>query len=533
MGMSEPETDDREVRAREAIRRLRSTKTWGGRPILSRDALLQSREECLPLRPLLDRGGKPLTRDAAIESARRNPGKAAIHLEWLVTEGREAWPGIWALIRDCWLLSGDLDTAIHSRPPIDLSKVWKLDVNARLTLKWLAGGRIDAVDLLNLGPQKFTKQISEHLQELSRLMQLRLDLEEEAGRNLLDELVANPDLAWAPWPLFNATTQSRPVEEFPCAQVSELREAIYLAETVQRAGENALREDLGLPHVGEGWVSETRLFVELDKTLDTKVIQHGSPEGLGRQHLDVWLPEWRVGVEFQGLQHYQPVNFFGGEEGFRQTLERDRRKKEKARRMGITIVYVREGYSLANVLHEVRAARSEGISGNDSPFRNHESKTAADEREMQSIRRLNVVSPGEWRPDEVPPISLSEALTWRSLAEEFEVPELANLQGPTVKQRNEDAGVSFNQSAMAYQKAGEQILELKTLLEGVAARVDTPFTYERTALLLEKQGRLMAALKVCHAWFELSGPSGARNTERKIIRRSQRLADRLIGEMGP
>jgi hypothetical protein len=43
--------------------------------------------------------------------------------------------------------------------------------------------------------------------------------------------------------------------------------------------------------------------------------------------------------------------------------------------------------------------------------------------------------------------------------------------------------------------------ELETLLHGVAVEVDTPYTYERAAVLLERAGQHGPALSVCEAWL--------------------------------
>ncbi len=43
--------------------------------------------------------------------------------------------------------------------------------------------------------------------------------------------------------------------------------------------------------------------------------------------------------------------------------------------------------------------------------------------------------------------------------------------------------------------------ELETLLHGVAVETDTPYTYERAAVLLERAGEHGAALSVCEAWL--------------------------------
>jgi hypothetical protein len=43
---------------------------------------------------------------------------------------------------------------------------------------------------------------------------------------------------------------------------------------------------------------------------------------------DFYLPELNIFIEFNGFQHYSPVDFFGGEEGFRKTRKNDIIKKQ-------------------------------------------------------------------------------------------------------------------------------------------------------------------------------------------------------------
>lgn len=94
------------------------------------------------------------------------------------------------------------------------------------------------------------------------------------------------------------------------------------------SNQNAYRNSIGLPKIGEGWVSETNLFNTVNNYFnELKVIQHASPKWLGRQHLDIHLPELNIGIEYQGKQHSQPIDFFGGIEGHAKTIERDERKK--------------------------------------------------------------------------------------------------------------------------------------------------------------------------------------------------------------
>ena len=46
-----------------------------------------------------------------------------------------------------------------------------------------------------------------------------------------------------------------------------------------------------------------------------------------------------------------------------------------------------------------------------------------------------------------------------------------------------------------------ELRELETLLHGVAVEVDTPYTYERAAVLLERSDEPGPALSVCEAWL--------------------------------
>lgn len=104
--------------------------------------------------------------------------------------------------------------------------------------------------------------------------------------------------------------------------------------------ENLLREEHGLPRIGEGWVSEMRLY-NLVKEVFPGAEHHSTPTWLRPQHLDVFVPSKQIAFEYQGQQHFEPVDFFGGEEAFEATKKRDRRKKQKCRLNGVTLIYWR------------------------------------------------------------------------------------------------------------------------------------------------------------------------------------------------
>ena len=103
---------------------------------------------------------------------------------------------------------------------------------------------------------------------------------------------------------------------------------------------NLVRVEKGLPKIGEGWISETRLFYAIKEAFDfTIVLHHASPGWLGLQHFDIFIPEFSIAIEYQGIQHSKPIDFFGGEEAFIKNKERDERKKQLCALNNCTLIY--------------------------------------------------------------------------------------------------------------------------------------------------------------------------------------------------
>ncbi len=101
--------------------------------------------------------------------------------------------------------------------------------------------------------------------------------------------------------------------------------------------ENAFRLSRGLPEIGKGWVSEASLF-ELIKSNYPDAIFQWSASWLGRQSIDVYVPSIKTAFEYQGQQHYQAVELFGGEEGLLATQSRDRIKRERLAKQGVRLI---------------------------------------------------------------------------------------------------------------------------------------------------------------------------------------------------
>lgn len=107
-----------------------------------------------------------------------------------------------------------------------------------------------------------------------------------------------------------------------------------------RDAENKVRDILGVPRIGEGWVSETQLF-KLVRLLfaDYEVLREARPVWLGNQRLDIFIPALSLAIEYQGEQHFQPVERFGGKAGFCDARLRDERKRQLCKQNRVKLVY--------------------------------------------------------------------------------------------------------------------------------------------------------------------------------------------------
>ena len=70
-----------------------------------------------------------------------------------------------------------------------------------------------------------------------------------------------------------------------------------------------------------------------------KFISQYKDKWLGRLSLDFYLPDYNIAIECQGIQHFEPVEIFGGEIKFKQTVERDIKKKQLCEDNKVKLLY--------------------------------------------------------------------------------------------------------------------------------------------------------------------------------------------------
>jgi hypothetical protein len=57
------------------------------------------------------------------------------------------------------------------------------------------------------------------------------------------------------------------------------------------------------------------------------------------QKLDFYLPKYNIAIECQGEQHFKPIEFWGGDKGLKEQIERDERKFNLCESNRLNILY--------------------------------------------------------------------------------------------------------------------------------------------------------------------------------------------------
>lgn len=122
------------------------------------------------------------------------------------------------------------------------------------------------------------------------------------------------------------------------------------------AVENSFRKRLGFKNKGEAWTSETILY-HIVKSLypESTVIFHYHPKWLDGLELDIWVQGKNLAFEYQGIQHFEPVEHWGGRHQLEIQQKHDAKKAQICKAKGITLITVNynEELSLENIKSKI------------------------------------------------------------------------------------------------------------------------------------------------------------------------------------
>ena len=85
------------------------------------------------------------------------------------------------------------------------------------------------------------------------------------------------------------------------------------------------------------WVKEYKLFSLVRFWYPDTVFQY-SPSWLAGQSLDLYIPSLNTGIEYQGKQHYEAIDYFGGEEKLQENTIRDKNKSLLCEKNNVSII---------------------------------------------------------------------------------------------------------------------------------------------------------------------------------------------------
>lgn len=98
--------------------------------------------------------------------------------------------------------------------------------------------------------------------------------------------------------------------------------------------------DFGISPHDNRWKNEALLAYLVKKQFPKQVmLRNYRPDWLEGLELDVYLPDMALAFEYQGIQHFVPIEIWGGEEKLRVQQKNDKRKYELCSERGIKLLY--------------------------------------------------------------------------------------------------------------------------------------------------------------------------------------------------
>ena len=92
----------------------------------------------------------------------------------------------------------------------------------------------------------------------------------------------------------------------------------------------------------EGNISENKLYDELIHNIKDEIIKQKKFKWLKYKNpmsIDFYIPSKKIAIEYQGKQHFKPVQWYGGKDIFEELLKRDKQKIKLCEKNGIKLLH--------------------------------------------------------------------------------------------------------------------------------------------------------------------------------------------------
>lgn len=131
-------------------------------------------------------------------------------------------------------------------------------------------------------------------------------------------------------------------DKYDYSKAKYIKSNIKVIIVCPKHGEFKTRPNDHLNGKGCPLCNESHLETEIRVLLDENGIKYEQWKHfscLGKQTLDFYLPEYKIGIECQGGQHFKVVEHFGGKNKFKRTRELDINKKNFCNEKNIKLLY--------------------------------------------------------------------------------------------------------------------------------------------------------------------------------------------------
>ena len=121
---------------------------------------------------------------------------------------------------------------------------------------------------------------------------------------------------------------NNPMENYEFYQHGKYINAYFNREECENLYKKRILELAERGLINKRWKSEFSLYILVKEYYEDTIYQYRS-EWLEQQSLDIFIPSINVAIEYQGRQHYEAIDIFGGRDGLenRKRLDEEKRKK--------------------------------------------------------------------------------------------------------------------------------------------------------------------------------------------------------------